>query len=199
MIKNIMKNIGPKPVQVEEKEEVREDILPSKISTDDFSYKQLEDYASGLEEALKTQKDKFTDETRASTEKELEAVKKVLLKRQAEKKPEMLNKSWSQEDVIKELPKGWKRVEGATTAPNGYVVVSNNKSRYDGGRETKLIKQEDYRPMRHAMQEDLEFIVEQYKKHPPTHEIARTQRDQAVAELAAREKEIPSTDGKRPL
>lgn len=69
-------------------EETREDILPSKISTDDFSYKQLEDYASGLEEALKTQKDKFTDETRASTEKELEAVKKVLLKRQAEKKPE---------------------------------------------------------------------------------------------------------------
>lgn len=55
-----------------------------------------------------------------------------------------LNKSWSQSDVINELPKGWKRVEGATTAPNGYVVVSNNQSRFGGDRETKLIKQEDY-------------------------------------------------------
>lgn len=104
-------------------------------------------------------------------------------------KPEILNKSWSQEDVIKELPKGWKKVEGATTAPNGYIVVSNNKSRFDGNRETKLIKQEDYRPMKNAMQEDLEFVAEQYKKHPPTHEIARKQRDQVEAELAAREAE----------
>lgn len=55
-----------------------------------------------------------------------------------------LNKSWSKQDVIKELPSGWKRVEGATTAPNGYVVVSNNKSRLGGERETKLIKQEDF-------------------------------------------------------
>ena len=56
-------------------------------------------------------------------------------------KPEMLNKSWSKEDVIEELPEGWKRVEGALTAPNGYIVVSNNKSRFGGDRETKLLKQ----------------------------------------------------------
>lgn len=58
---------------------------------------------------------------------------------------ERINKSWKQSDVISSLPNGWKRVEGATTAPNGYVVVSNNKSRFGGERETKLMKEEDFK------------------------------------------------------
>ena len=48
------------------------------------------------------------------------------------------------------------------------------------------------RPFKNANKEDLEYIVEQYKKRPPTHEIARKQRDQAVAELSARELEKPA-------
>lgn len=74
----------------------------------------------------------------------LETAKEELAKREGSKSDTSLNKSWSQSDVINELPKGWKRVEGATTAPNGYVVVSNNQSRFGGDRETKLIKQEDF-------------------------------------------------------
>lgn len=61
-----------------------------------------------------------------------------------EKSGSQLNKNWTKEDVITSMPEGWKRVEGATTAPNGYVIVSNNKSRLGGERETKLIKQEDF-------------------------------------------------------
>ena len=60
---------------------------------------------------------------------------------------ERINKSWKQSDVISSLPNGWKRVEGATTAPNGYVVVSNNKSRFGGERETKLMKEEDFKKL----------------------------------------------------
>lgn len=69
MIKGIyksMKNV--------EKTKERPDILPSGISMDDYSYKQLKDYADGIKESLATQSDKFTKETKASTEKELNAV-----------------------------------------------------------------------------------------------------------------------------
>ena len=62
-----------------------------------------------------------------------------------------------------------------------------------GGNITKVTdpqsyeeSKKNYRPFKNAKKEDLEYVVEQYKKHPPTHEIARKQRDQAVAELAAR-------------
>ena len=74
----------------------------------------------------------------------IERMDKIRQENNKSKNDSSLNKSWSQSDVINELPKGWKRVEGATTAPNGYVVVSNNQSRFGGDRETKLIKQEDY-------------------------------------------------------
>lgn len=37
-------------------------------------------------------------------------------------------------------PKGWTKVEGATTAPNGYSWYSNNKSMFGGERESYLYK-----------------------------------------------------------
>lgn len=68
MIKGIYKSIKA------ENAKKRPDILPSGISMDDFSYKQLRDYADGMKESLATQSDKFTKETKSSTEKELNAV-----------------------------------------------------------------------------------------------------------------------------
>lgn len=106
--------------------ETKTDVLESKV-------KDLEDLKKRNGGKLGTQ-----------GEKSLQLAKEELAKRGGSKSDSSLNKSWSQSDVINELPKGWKRVEGATTAPNGYVVVSNNQSRFGGDRETKLIKQEDY-------------------------------------------------------
>lgn len=39
-----------------------------------------------------------------------------------------------------ELPKGWVKIKGALTAPNGYIWVSNNKSRFSGERKSAIIK-----------------------------------------------------------
>lgn len=69
------------------KKEGRTDILPSGISTDDFSDKQLKEYADGLKESLSTQTN-FTEETRKGTEQELKAVEAELAKRSGgESKP----------------------------------------------------------------------------------------------------------------
>ena len=35
--------------------------------------------------------------------------------------------------VYSSLPKGWKRLSGATTAPKGYIWIYNGKSRFGGG------------------------------------------------------------------
>jgi hypothetical protein len=40
--------------------------------------------------------------------------------------------------VLDNIPRGWSIVRGATTAPNGYVIISNNKSRFFGKRETAI-------------------------------------------------------------
>lgn len=42
--------------------------------------------------------------------------------------------------ITGELPKGWVKIKGALTAPNGYTWVSNNKSRFSGERKSALIK-----------------------------------------------------------
>lgn len=73
-----------KKAEEQSKREGRTDILPSGINTDDYSDKQLKEYADGLKEALTTQNN-FTEETRASTEKELKAVETVLATRNASK------------------------------------------------------------------------------------------------------------------
>ena len=41
-----------------------------------------------------------------------------------------------------EVPKGWKRLEGATTAPKGYSWYYNGKSRFDKGYKCALIKEQ---------------------------------------------------------
>lgn len=40
------------------------------------------------------------------------------------------------------MPEGWRVVEGATTAPRGFVVISNGKSRFAPGRESGLLRED---------------------------------------------------------
>ena len=60
---------------------------------------------------------------------------------------EKLNKFWSEADVVDTVPDGWKIDQGVTTVPNGYVAITNGKSRFADGekRETKLIREENYK------------------------------------------------------
>lgn len=44
------------------------------------------------------------------------------------------------EKLLKELPNGWKKLEGTLTAPNGYYWASNGKSFFDGTYERALVK-----------------------------------------------------------
>lgn len=44
------------------------------------------------------------------------------------------------ERVIKDIPKGWKKLEGAITAPKGYSWYWNGKSRFSGEFECALVK-----------------------------------------------------------
>ena len=45
-------------------------------------------------------------------------------------------------DALDELPKGWKIVKGATTAPVGYRWICNGKSRFSGKRKLAFLKEE---------------------------------------------------------
>ena len=60
---------------------------------------------------------------------------------------EKLNKFWSEADIVDTVPDGWKKDQGVTTVPNGYVAITNGKSRFADGekRETKLIREENYK------------------------------------------------------
>lgn len=42
--------------------------------------------------------------------------------------------------VYNSIPSGWAKIEGANTAPIGYVWVSNNKSHFSGERKQALLK-----------------------------------------------------------
>lgn len=42
--------------------------------------------------------------------------------------------------IVNEMPKDWIITEGATTAPNGYEWINNNRSMFDGERKTALLK-----------------------------------------------------------
>ena len=46
--------------------------------------------------------------------------------------------------TILEMPEGWNIVKGASTAPNGFVWVSNGKSFFGGERERALLKIKSY-------------------------------------------------------
>jgi len=61
--------------------------------------------------------------------------------------PRVLNKFWSEADIVDTVPDGWKKDQGVTTVPNGYVAITNGKSRFADGekRETKLIREENYK------------------------------------------------------
>ena len=42
--------------------------------------------------------------------------------------------------IYNELPKGWRIKQNATTAPNGYVWICNNKSHFSGEYKSGLLK-----------------------------------------------------------
>ena len=50
--------------------------------------------------------------------------------------------------IVNKVPAGWKKAEGVTTTPNGYVAITNGGSRFpkegQAKREVKFIKQEDF-------------------------------------------------------
>ena len=43
--------------------------------------------------------------------------------------------------VFDEMPKGWKVLEGALCAPNGYKFICNGKSRFKPGYENALLRE----------------------------------------------------------
>lgn len=45
-------------------------------------------------------------------------------------------------EVLDVLPKGWKVLKGATTAPKGYVWASNGKSRFSKDYKNALVKED---------------------------------------------------------
>lgn len=45
-------------------------------------------------------------------------------------------------EVWDEIPEGWKRLEGATTAPRGYVIIYNGKSLFGGERRMALVPED---------------------------------------------------------
>ncbi len=48
-------------------------------------------------------------------------------------------------DEYQELPKGWKEDKGATTAPVGFIWITNGKSLFRGERKSGLIREENLR------------------------------------------------------
>ena len=42
--------------------------------------------------------------------------------------------------VYTSMPQGWKETKGAMTAPKGYTWINNGKSRFNGQRETALLR-----------------------------------------------------------
>lgn len=42
--------------------------------------------------------------------------------------------------VYNNIPSGWAEIKGASTAPIGYIWISNNKSYFSGERKQALLK-----------------------------------------------------------
>lgn len=47
--------------------------------------------------------------------------------------------------VYSEVPKGWREIKGATTAPSGFKWISNGKSMFGGEREQALVPASELR------------------------------------------------------
>lgn len=70
---------------------------------------------------------------------------KMAEKKKNDKSPQKRNERFltirgSKVKVVDSLPDGWKEYKRATTAPKGYVWVTNNKSRFGGERKAALMK-----------------------------------------------------------
>ena len=69
----------------------------------------------------------------------------MAVKKKNDKSPQKRNERFltirgSKVKVVDSLPDGWKEDKRATTAPKGYVWVTNNKSRFGGERKAALMK-----------------------------------------------------------
>ena len=50
---------------------------------------------------------------------------------------QMTNNNYS---IVRKMPKGWKVLLNATTAPKGHVWITNNKPQFSGKRKYALLK-----------------------------------------------------------
>lgn len=143
MIKNIMKNIGPKPAGV--KAELLNALKNHKktpgYNYSDFDEKDIDDF---LEVAKTDMPNASTDELKNELISRYENSAKLTSKDHGDE--EKLNSWWTEKDVVEEMPEGWEKLEGALTAPNGYIVIHNKKSRFNTEpgekHEQKLLKLE---------------------------------------------------------
>lgn len=53
------------------------------------------------------------------------------------------NGSTKEIEYVDEAPKGWRKIEEATTNPNGYSLYTNGESLFNGKRETVLVKDKE--------------------------------------------------------
>ncbi len=72
--------------------------------------------------------------------------------------------------VLKRLPKNWKPIKGARTAPRGYVWVSNNKSLFGGQRKIALIKDKEYHKLFSTEVEPIQIKGQPKRVQPPKKE-----------------------------
>jgi len=79
-------------------------------------------------------------------------------------------------------PKGWAKVEGATTAPNGYSWYSNGKSMFGGERESYLYKDEkEDKAAKKEYPAEFETVRKNAKANPYLYDLRYTQKSKAKA------------------
>lgn len=103
--------------------------------------------------------------------------------------------------IVNKVPAGWKKAEGVTTTPNGYVAITNGGSRFpkegQAKREVKFIKQEDFEKgnategLESKSTEELtnlfnELATKSVREKSPENSAAR---DRVYKELKRRQKE----------
>lgn len=57
----------------------------------------------------------------------------------------MGNQKYTEVKVYKKIPKGWKEIKGATTAPAGYKWIDNGERLFGGNYKSAFVKIENKR------------------------------------------------------
>lgn len=110
--------------------------------------------------------------------------------------------------IVNKVPAGWKKAEGVTTTPNGYVAITNGGSLFpkegQAKREVKFIKQEDFEKgnategLESKSTEELtnlfnELATKSVREKSPENSAAR---DRVYKELKRRQKESSIAENK---